>query len=148
MMSINDFGASPLNTSNQFLLQLLQPFEQLRQPRIQDLRFAPLLIIHGGHHSAHQLAGIDALRHAGAGGDDRAVAYGDVLVGSDLSGDDTISSDRGSTRKPCERRHDRILADFYIVADLNQVVELRAAADARDAKARAVDRAVRADLDL
>src|SRR5215510_2640855 len=130
------------------ILQLFQPPEQFRQPRIQDLRFAPLLIIHGGHHSAHELARLDALGDAGAGGDGRAVADGDVLVGSDLARDDAIASYRGSARKAGERRHDGVLADLYVVADLDQVVELRAAPDARAAEARAVDTAVSADLDV
>src|SRR5262245_24274779 len=128
--------------------QLLQPLEQFRQPRIQDLRFTPLLIIHGGHHSAHELAPLDALGDAGAGCDGRAVADGDVLVGSDLARDDTIASHRGSARKAGERRHDSVLADLDVVADLDQVVKLRAAPDACAAEARAVDAAVGADLDV
>src|SRR5262249_30968842 len=98
------------------------------------------------HHSAHELARLDALGDAGAGGDCRAVADGNVLVGSDLARDDAIAAHRTSARKPGERRHDGVFADLDVVADLNQVVELRAAPDARAAEARAVDAAVRADL--
>src|SRR5262245_45156418 len=130
------------------ILQLFQPPEQFRQPRVQDLGFAPLLIIHGGHHSTHELTRLDALGDAGAGGNGCAVADGDVLIGSDLACDDAIAAHRGPARKAGERRHDGVFADLDVVADLDQVVELRSAPDARTAEARAVDAAVRADLDF
>src|SRR5262249_54935346 len=128
------------------LLQLFQPVEQLRQTREQDLRFAPMLIVHGRRHPAHQLARLDTLGHTGAGGDDRAVADRDVLVGSDLAGHHSIGAPRGPARNPRERGHDRVFADLDVVADLDQVVELRAPPDARAAEPRAVDAAVGPDL--
>src|SRR5262249_39920711 len=116
--------------------------------RVEDLRFAPLLIIHGRHHTANEFARPDAFGDAGAGGDDRAFADGDVLVSSDLAGDDAIAFHSGSARKPCKSRHDGVFTYLDVMADLYQVVELRPATDAREAEARAVYAAIRAYLDV
>src|SRR5262249_18763820 len=65
-----------------------------------------------------------------------------------LARDDAIAAYRGSAGKPGEGGHDGVFADLDIVADLDQVVEFCPATNSRAAESRAVNAAVRADLDI
>src|SRR4030095_2479664 len=90
----------------------------------------------------------NAFGRAGARHNDRAVADADVLIGSDLPGDDAALADLGAAGKACERSHNGLFADLNVVAELDQVVELRAAPDARFAEARAVYATICAEFHL
>src|SRR5262249_28517993 len=65
---------------------------------------------------------------------------------ADLSGEDHIAPDFGTAAKADLRAQHRVFADIGGVADLYEIVDLRAAADARFADRGAIDRRVRADL--
>src|SRR5882724_9396827 len=67
---------------------------------------------------------------------------------SDLATELRTCPDLGAAGEADLGGEQRALADVAAVADLNEVVDLRALSDAGRADGRAVDRRVRADLDL
>src|SRR5262249_1337549 len=59
-----------------------------------------------------------------------------------------VLAELGAPRDPCLRGDRGIVSDDDIMPDLNEIVKLDAAADARLAEGRPVDRTVGADLDV
>ena len=67
---------------------------------------------------------------------------------SDLTGNFDVVADDGRTRQAGERGKRAVFSDAAVVADLHQIVDLRAGADSRASGLRAVDAGVRADFDV
>src|SRR5438876_1106492 len=65
-----------------------------------------------------------------------------------LASDNDIVFDGDAAGESCLCRNDDVLADLAVVADVHQIVYLRAAADTGGLKRTAVNAAVRADLDV
>ncbi len=90
----------------------------------------------------------DVAADAGLRGDDHAVA--DVCCGrrSGLSGEDDVAAHMGRSGEADLRAEQRVLTDGRAVADLDEVVDLGASADAGLADRGAVDGGVGLDLDV
>jgi hypothetical protein len=131
-----------------FLLQSSDAIEKLGKPGVQYLRTTPPLVILCGHHTANDLACVNALGDACPSGDHRMITDCDVLIRANLTGNDHASTNLRSSRKACERRHNGIFAYFTVVTDLNQVVELGTAPDPCYSEASPVDTAIRPDLHI
>jgi hypothetical protein len=71
-----------------------------------------------------------------------------VLANPDLSSEHNAIFDHDATRQTGLRRDDDILADLTVVTDVDQVVDLRAAADAGFVERAAIDGGVGADLNV
>jgi hypothetical protein len=78
----------------------------------------------------------------------RAIADGYVIDDSDLPGQGYSPANPGAPGDTRLRGYDAVLADRYIVSDLNQIVDFRSPADNRTPKRSPIDRRVGADLDV
>ena len=78
--------------------------------------------------------------------EDDAGAYLHVVADADLAGQNSALADRARAGDAGERDQDRVFADVAVVADVDEVVEFCAAADASFRQCAAVDGAVGADL--
>ncbi len=128
--------------------QFFESVKKFRQSRVKHVRFAPLLIIHCGHHAAHQFASFNRFRHASSGCDYCSVADCDVLIGSYLSGQNAAATNLSSAGKTGQRSNHSVFADFDVVADLDQVVEFGSAMNASFAKTCAINAAVGSEFDI
>jgi hypothetical protein len=108
----------------------------------------PPLVVLCGHHTADDLACVNAVGDACSSGDHRVITDCDVLIRANLTGNDHASTNLRSSRKACERRDNGIFAYFTVVSDLNQVVELGTAPDPRYSEASPVDTAIRPDFHI
>ena len=81
-------------------------------------------------------------------GDLRAVADLEMVVDTDLRAQRNIVADRQTAREPDLGRQQAVPADGHIVTDLDLIVDFGALSDHCVAKAAAVDRRSRPDLDV
>src|SRR5215472_12256920 len=124
----------------QFLLQLGQAIEN-------SDRFAPVAIVH------RRIAGIDrARRHIGGHSalrrNGRTITNREVTRGSDLPRKNAAIADRRGTSKADLAAEQRIFANLAGVADLHEIVNLRAAANRCLSDSGAIDCAVRLNFDI
>src|SRR5687767_13487299 len=90
----------------------------------------------------------NARRNEGFAGDRDVVADRELATDSHLPADHAALTDRraaGDTRLP---RHDGVRTDMHVVGDVHLIVELHAVADHGVLDRAAIDRALRADLDI
>ena len=99
----------------------------------------------GGVPEAHLVVG-DVLVDAALRADLHAVADRNVVGDADLPGEEAVAAHARGSGNSGLRRGDGVLADLHVVSDLDQVVELHAAADDGRVGLRAVDAGVGADL--
>src|SRR5215468_9288285 len=97
---------------------------------------------------APDLPGWHGVRHTRLGRQDRALADHHVVGDTDLAGQDGPVADPARSRDPDLRDEDHVFADLGVVPDLHEVVDLAAPPDDGIAECCAVDRGVRADLDV
>ena len=71
-----------------------------------------------------------------------------VLADADLSGDDSTIADRTGAGDAGERDENHVFSDVAVVPDVNEVVDLSAAANASFGKSSAVDGGIGANLDV
>src|SRR3989440_3151188 len=93
-------------------------------------------------------AGVEVGWHAALRGDQRPVAYGPVVLAAPLARQHHAAPEPGAARDADLGHEDRVLPHLDVMSDLDEIVDLGAAADDRVAEGRAVDRAVGADLDV
>src|SRR5579885_3036944 len=122
----------------ELLLDAAEVAAHLRQ-LFEAHQYALLVALRRGRGAEHALAGRDVLRDARLGADHHAVADADVIRQAGLAGDDDEIA-RGARAGDADLAdHQVVTADLAVVADLNQVVDLRARADARRPERAAVD---------
>src|SRR5919201_2096195 len=128
-------------------LQRAHTLEQLGQPRF---RRKDALRLEDRARGAAEVAParVEIARDAGLRADQRAVTDAHVVGHTDLSGQDDAASQPRAAGDADLRDQDRVLADLHVVTELHEIVDLGPAADDRIAECRAVDRAVRTDLDV
>src|SRR6266850_459999 len=126
-------------------LQRAHALEQLGQPRLRG-EDAPRL--HDGPRRRAEVAAarVEVRRHAALGRDQRAVADGHVIGHAHLTRQHDAAPQLRAARHADLGHEDRVLTHLDVVPDLDEIVDLGAAADDRVAEGRAVDRAVGADL--
>ncbi len=92
--------------------------------------------------------GSDVVGNTGLRRGDHAVADAAVAGDANLSGEHHVAADLGRAREPDLRAQQRVLAHTRSVADLHQVVDLRAVGNDGRADAGAVDAGIGLDLDI
>ena len=80
--------------------------------------------------------------------DHDAFSYVSVLADADLAPEDDVVLDSDAARESRLRGDDDVLADLAVVADVDEVVYLRPATDARGFERAAVDSCIGADFDI
>src|SRR5436190_8004677 len=97
-------------------------------------------------HDLHSVR--DVMENSGAAAD--LCTFSDFQVSGDacLSGEHRIIPDLGRSCDSYLRHDQAVLADAHVVADLHLIVDLRSFADDGLAERRAIDAAVRANLDV
>src|ERR1035437_1792998 len=129
------------------LRQLSNCLGNLRQLGVGGAALQPQPVIDGRSAADHGSGG-NVVRDAALGDGDGSVADFYVAGDADLSGKNhVVAYIRGSGQADL-RDEQRVMAYGATVADLNQVVDLRAASNARFANAGAVDAGVGLDLDF
>ena len=88
------------------------------------------------------------LRHTRLRHDDALVSDGQMTRDADLSRNGHVVADDGASGNAHERANDAMLTNNAVVADLHEVVDLRTGTDAGPPEATAVDRRIRADLNV
>ena len=126
---------------NRFLLP------QLREV-LEDGRRTVVLHAREGGVAEADLVVADVLVDTALRADLHAVADRDVVGDADLPGEEAVAAHARGPGNAGLGRRDGVLADLHVVADLDQVVELHAAADDRRVGFGAVDAGVGADFDV
>src|SRR5262249_12930651 len=98
-----------------------------------------LLAFRFGGRSEHALARRHVADHAGAGTDDGLVLDVDVIGHADLAGQNDVVAGAARTGDADLADKQVVLADLTVVADLHEVIDLGARADARGLEGAAVD---------
>src|SRR3972149_2624742 len=130
-------------------LQPLHPPEQLRQPRQERHHFQPRLVRHRGHARPRLGLGSGERR-----GDPRfrpqhhAVPHRKMPRQSRLPADHHAVPDAAAAPDPHLGGDHGVPPDHHVVPHLDQVVQLGPGTDPGDPERGAVDRGVRADLDI
>src|SRR5208282_1523993 len=78
--------------------------------------------------------------------DHRAGFYASVIADADLSAHDYVVFDGDAAREAGLRGDNDVLADLAVVADMHEVIDLCAAADASFVERAAINGGVRSDL--
>src|SRR5262249_43729079 len=112
------------------------------------LEDAPLLADRDGGRAEHLMPIGDIAMHTGLGPDDDPIADPCVVLDSGLTGHDHVVARLAAPGDPDLAAEQIVPADLVVVADHDQVVDLGPLADPRGLERGAVDRAVRADLDI
>ena len=139
--------ASFLLEFDEALLELFEPLLHRRQVAEHHRRFPPVGVRERGR-TGDERAGLHRLQHRALRADDDLVADRDVPGHATLPRHHHVVADRRAAGDADLRREQHAAADRHAVRDVHQVVDLRAGADARLADRRAIDRRVRADLDV
>lgn len=105
----------------------------------------PLAVVDGGV-AAYSLAGWDIVGNTGLSGGDGSVADSAVAGDAYLTGQDDVLADGGGTGQADLGTEQGIFADRRAVANLDEVVDLRASVDAGLAQGSAVDAGISLDF--
>ncbi len=129
-----------------FFLQSLQFV--LESGKTLHVSVLPFVIFKRLDRRAPPDAGADDLsgEDAGLRTDDRTALDADVIAETHLPADDTVVLDRNAARNARLGRDHTAFADVYVVADLDQIVDLRTLADPRLAESPTVDAGISPDL--
>src|SRR5262249_20656193 len=123
-------------------LEVAAHFRQLFQRHEDALLFA----LRRGRAAEHALALRHVARHAGLGADDGPRADVDVVRDADLAGTHHVIARAAGAGDAHLADEQVVLADLAVVADLHEVVDLGAGADARGLERAAVNRRAGPDL--
>jgi len=116
------------------------------QKLFERLVSADTLVLLESADQVEKRAGGDVVRDARLRGGARFVADLEMSRDADLACEHDVAADAAAAGDADLRREDGVLADADAVRDHHEVVDLRAAANARLSHGRPIDRRVRADL--
>src|SRR5207247_5181106 len=131
---------------SQFLLDLLHPREEFSQGADPDDLSLCFLNRSCGITEPH--AAGHALGNAALRGDHAAISDFDVADDANLPRHRDALANAGAARDSSLRHDHRIFSDDHVVRNLHEIVDLHALLNPRPAKTRAIDRSVRADLNI
>ena len=101
-----------------------------------------------GGRAEHVLTVRNIAMHPRLGTDDDAVADLRVVLDPRLPGHDHVIAGRAASRDADLPAQEVVAADLVVMADHDQIIDLGTLTDASRLERRAIDRAVRADLDV
>ena len=128
-------------------LQSINPLKQLRQPPVQHLQ-PPFIHVWRRRISDNELAGFDVRCDTRLAARFDAFADSKVPGHTGLTAKDNIIFHNSATRYANLGAQDAVFADDHVVGHLHEIINLGAFTDNRAAETSAIDRAVRADLDI
>ena len=140
--------------SPNFFLRASELFPQLSKFDLQvrqashGLLLAETLAMGQGGNAAVNLRRRDVVGDAAGAGDHGAVADADVVADGRLAAQHDPAPSFTMPARPTWPVDNAVRADLHVVADLNEIVDLCPAANARGAELRAIDARTGADLDI